>query len=196
MKLKPLLVYYSENPRALKNIAKCSPPLLWKSKPPNMGYTGRFPGVIFPLLYPRCRKILLGEGCPIQHSFATQQCPGPLPIDGQLSSQHQSSAFTTEYYHAYSTSGPRSYSDFQEITFTLQFLLGGKGKWWIMNNLVTILKGLFHLQSHKTYWLCLACGFDCHQEWDLEEPLPALCLWFLWIWEDRKSTRLNSSHAL
>ena len=128
MKLKPLVVYHSENPRALKNIAKGSSPLLWKSKPPNMGYTGRFPGVVFPLLYPRCRKILLGEGCPIQHSFAAQQCPGPPPIDGQLSSQHQSSASTTEYYHAYSTNGPRSYSDFQEITFTLQFLLGGKGK--------------------------------------------------------------------
>ena len=73
MKLKPLLVYHSENPRALKNIAKGSPPLLWKSKPPNMGYTDHFPGVVFPLLYPRCRKMLLGEGCPIQHSFATQQ---------------------------------------------------------------------------------------------------------------------------
>ena len=30
MKLKPLLVYYSENPRALKNTAKCSLPIVWK----------------------------------------------------------------------------------------------------------------------------------------------------------------------
>ena len=33
MKLKPLLVYHSENPRALKNIAKCSLPVVWKSNP-------------------------------------------------------------------------------------------------------------------------------------------------------------------
>ena len=33
MKLKPLLVYHSENPRALKNIAKGSLPVVWKSYP-------------------------------------------------------------------------------------------------------------------------------------------------------------------
>ena len=33
MKLKLLLVYHSENPRALKNIAKDSLPLVWKSNP-------------------------------------------------------------------------------------------------------------------------------------------------------------------
>ena len=33
MKLKPLLVYHSENPGALKNIAKGSLPVVWKSNP-------------------------------------------------------------------------------------------------------------------------------------------------------------------
>ena len=33
LKLKPLLVYTSENPRALKNIAKASLPVVWKSNP-------------------------------------------------------------------------------------------------------------------------------------------------------------------
>ena len=33
MKPKPLLVYHSENPRALKNIAKGSLPVVWKSNP-------------------------------------------------------------------------------------------------------------------------------------------------------------------
>ena len=33
MKLKPLLVYHSEYPRALKNIAKWSPPVVQKSNP-------------------------------------------------------------------------------------------------------------------------------------------------------------------
>ena len=33
MKPKPLLVYHSENPRALKNIAKGSLPIVWKNNP-------------------------------------------------------------------------------------------------------------------------------------------------------------------
>ena len=33
MKLKPLLVYHSENPRVLENIAKGSLPVVWKSDP-------------------------------------------------------------------------------------------------------------------------------------------------------------------
>ena len=33
MKLKPLLVHHSENPRALRNIAKGSFPVVWKSNP-------------------------------------------------------------------------------------------------------------------------------------------------------------------
>ena len=33
MKLKPLLIYHSESPRALKNIAKGSLPVVWKSNP-------------------------------------------------------------------------------------------------------------------------------------------------------------------
>ena len=33
MKLKPLLVHHSENPRALQNIAKGSFPVVWKSNP-------------------------------------------------------------------------------------------------------------------------------------------------------------------
>ncbi|TEA24975.1 hypothetical protein DBR06_SOUSAS31410005, partial [Sousa chinensis] len=31
--MRPLLVYHSENPRALKNIAKGSLPVVWKSNP-------------------------------------------------------------------------------------------------------------------------------------------------------------------
>ena len=33
MKLKPTLVYHSENPRVLENIAKGSLPVVWKSDP-------------------------------------------------------------------------------------------------------------------------------------------------------------------
>ena len=33
MKLKPLLVYHSENPRVLENTAEGSLPVVWKSAP-------------------------------------------------------------------------------------------------------------------------------------------------------------------
>ena len=33
IKLRPLLVYHSENPRALKNKARGSLPIVWKSNP-------------------------------------------------------------------------------------------------------------------------------------------------------------------
>ena len=52
MKLKPLLVYHQENPRALKNVTKGSLPVVWKSNPQSLGYTGHFPGLVFPPLYP------------------------------------------------------------------------------------------------------------------------------------------------
>ena len=30
---------------------------------------------------------------------------------------------------------------------------------------------------------CLVWGYGCHYEWGLEEPLPAVCSQFSWIWE-------------
>ena len=97
MKLKSLLVYHSENPRALKNIAKGSLPVVWKSNPK---VTGHFPGLVFPPLYPRGRETLLGEGHPIQRFSAARQCSGPPPIHARLASQLQNSASATEYYIA------------------------------------------------------------------------------------------------
>ena len=41
---------------------------------PKPGCIGHFPGLVFPPLYPGGREILPGEGCPIQNSFAAQQC--------------------------------------------------------------------------------------------------------------------------
>ena len=95
---------------------------------PNLSYTGHCLGLVFPPLYPRGTEILLGEGNPIQHSFAAQQCSRPLHFHGQLSSQSQSSVSAIKYYTAYPTCGPASYSDIQEILSTSQFSSGGKGE--------------------------------------------------------------------
>ena len=73
IKLKPLLVYHSENPTALKNIAKRakhSSLCLCGRITPKPGLHRPFSRTGFPPLYPRGREILLGEGHPIQHYFA------------------------------------------------------------------------------------------------------------------------------
>ena len=140
MKLKPLLVYLSENPRALKNIAKGSLPVVWKSNPKAWVTQAIFQDWFFHHFIPEVQKYCLEKDIPF-NSFAAWQCSGPPPIHGRLSSQCQSSACATEYSVA-PTYGPGSYSDFQEILFTSHFLSGSKGKWWIRNNLATILEGL------------------------------------------------------
>ena len=66
-------------------------------------YTGHFPGLGFPPLYPGGREILLGEGRPIQHSFAAWQWSRPWQ-HGSMDESHgrcHSSASATEYYVAH-----------------------------------------------------------------------------------------------
>ena len=43
----------------------------------------------------------------------------------------------------------------------------------------------WNLQGHKKHWLWLAWGYGHHREQGLEEPLPANCSQFSWIWESR-----------
>ena len=59
MKLKPLLVYHSENPRALKNIAKGSLPVMWKSNPKAGVTQAIFPDWFFHHFIPEVEKYCL-----------------------------------------------------------------------------------------------------------------------------------------
>ena len=96
IKLRLLLVYYSENPRSLKSRANGSLPLEWKSNSKawvtqatshNCFFLSFF---FFSPLNSRGREILLGEGSPIKHSCCRAMfCV--TPILGWLSSQCQSS---------------------------------------------------------------------------------------------------------
>lgn len=98
MKLKFLLVYYSENPKSLKKIANGSLPLVWKSNSKAWVTQAIFQDCIFLTfffffspLYSRGREILLGERSPIKHSCCRATfCV--TPILGWLSSQCQISA--------------------------------------------------------------------------------------------------------
>ena len=96
-KLKPHLVYCSENPRTPKSVARGS------------GLHRLLSGIAFPPLYLGGREILL-EGR-ITHStyFAAQQCSETHPIHGQPSSQHQNNASATKYYIVHLTYGPGGY---------------------------------------------------------------------------------------
>ena len=73
MKLKPLLVYHSEDPNPLKTKPKALFLLCGRVTQKPGFFPGHFPG----LVYPRGNKILFGERHLIQHSFAPHQYSGP-----------------------------------------------------------------------------------------------------------------------
>ena len=66
-------------------------------KPKNLGFTDHIPGLVFPLLYPRGREILPGEGYPIQQSCYSTIL-GATPHLWTTFTQHQSSASAAKYY--------------------------------------------------------------------------------------------------
>ena len=80
MKLKSALVCYSENPRAVKTVAKGPLPVTWKSNVKAWITQAIFQVALTPF-YPRPREMLLGEGH-LTHCFATHQCSRPSPICG------------------------------------------------------------------------------------------------------------------
>ena len=128
MKLKPLLVYHFKNPKALKNIAKGSLPVLWKNNPKAWVVQIVFQNWFFHQSIPEEEKYCLEKDVPFNILFPTQQCSGLPPIHGLLSSQCQNSASVIENYVTHPTFGPGSYRNFQEILFMSHFLSGCKGK--------------------------------------------------------------------
>ena len=60
MKPEHLLVSHSENPRALKNRQGLSS-FCVEEKPQSLGYTGHFPGLVFPHLIPELRNTAWGK---------------------------------------------------------------------------------------------------------------------------------------
>ena len=65
MKLKPLFVYHSENPRALKNKAKGSLPIVWKSKPKAWVTQAIFQDQFFHHFIPEVEKYCLEKDVPV-----------------------------------------------------------------------------------------------------------------------------------
>ncbi|XP_066875983.1 tigger transposable element-derived protein 1-like isoform X3 [Kogia breviceps] len=80
MKLKPLLVYHSENPRALKNIAKGSLPVVWKSNPKAWVTQAIFQDWFFHHFIPEVEKYCLEKDVPFNILLLLDNAPGHPPF--------------------------------------------------------------------------------------------------------------------
>ncbi|XP_057575413.1 tigger transposable element-derived protein 1-like isoform X2 [Hippopotamus amphibius kiboko] len=80
MKLKPLLVYHSENPRALKNIAKGSLPVVWKSNPRAWVTQAIFQDWFFHHFIPEVEKYCLEKDIPFNVLLLLDSAPGHPPF--------------------------------------------------------------------------------------------------------------------
>ncbi|XP_055522283.1 tigger transposable element-derived protein 1-like isoform X1 [Leucoraja erinacea] len=67
-KLKPLLIYHSENPRALKNVSKETLPVHYRHNRKAMMISALFADWYLKLFYSGGKRILLGKQNPIQNS--------------------------------------------------------------------------------------------------------------------------------
>ena len=120
MKLKPLLVYHSESPKALRNIAKGSLPVVWKSNPKAWVTQAIFQDWFFHHFIPEVEIYCLEKDI-----FCCSTVLWATSIHGRLLSQHQSTVSATECYIAHPTYGPSGKSGFQEMS---HFLSGSKGE--------------------------------------------------------------------
>ena len=141
MKLKILLVYHSENLRALKNIAKGFLPVMWNRNPKAWVIQAIFQDWLFHHLILEIEKYCLEKD--ISHStfFCCSTVLQATPHSWLTSSYCQRSASATKYFVTHPACGPGSDSNFQEV-FTSHFLSGSKGRCWVRNSLVTVLKRL------------------------------------------------------
>ena len=80
MKLKPLLVYHSENPRALKNIAKGSLRVVWKSNLKAWVIQAIFQDWFFHHFIPEVEKHCLEKDIPFNILLLLDSDPGHPPF--------------------------------------------------------------------------------------------------------------------
>lgn len=147
MKPEHLLVSHSENPRALKNRQGLSS-FCVEEKPQSLGYTGHFPGLVFPPFNPRVEKYCLRKDIPFSILLLLNSTLGHPPF---MDDFHPSVYLPPNTVSVIQPVDLGGYSGFQEIVLTLHFLSGNKGRWQIRNNLATVLEGLYHVQTHKKH---------------------------------------------
>ncbi|XP_045117649.1 tigger transposable element-derived protein 1-like [Portunus trituberculatus] len=79
LKLKPLLVYTSENPRALKNIAKASLPVVWKSNSKAWITQAIFQEWFYNQFIPEVEKYCRSNSIPFNVLLVLDNAPGHPP---------------------------------------------------------------------------------------------------------------------
>ena len=129
LKLKPPLVYHSENRRALKNIAKGSLPVVWKSNPKAWITQAIFQDWFFHHFIPEREKYCLEKDIPFNILLLLDSAPGRPPFMDDFHPNVRVVILppnTTEYI-AYPAYGPGIYSDFQQMLFTSHFSSDSKG---------------------------------------------------------------------
>ncbi|XP_043291812.1 tigger transposable element-derived protein 1-like isoform X1 [Cervus canadensis] len=80
MKLKPLLVYHSESPKALRNIAKGSLPVVWKSNPKAWVTQAIFQDWFFHHFIPEVEIYCLEKDIPFNILLLLDSAPGHPPF--------------------------------------------------------------------------------------------------------------------
>ena len=116
IKLKPLLVYHSENPRALKNIAKGSLPVVWKSNPKAWLHRPFSRTGFSTTLSQMWRNIAWRR---MSHStfFCCSTMPWAIPHSWTTFIPMSCSASATEYYVAHPTYGPGVIATFKKYYY-------------------------------------------------------------------------------
>jgi hypothetical protein len=114
LKLKPMLVYHSENPRALKGLSKNRFPVIWKANK-NAWVTRKifmewFTSHFCPEVERYCKEKNLAS----KILLLLDNCPGHPPNLDDLS-ENVSRLFATEYYITAATHGPGRHKNFQVL---------------------------------------------------------------------------------
>lgn len=112
--------------RSPENIAKGSL-LVVAESPQSRGYKSHFQDLFFYHFIFKVEKDCLEKDTPFNTALLLNGAPGYPPSMDDSCKRH-SSASATEYYIAYPTCGPGSYSDFGDILFMSCFLSGSKGE--------------------------------------------------------------------
>ena len=150
IKLRPLLVYHSEKPRALKNIARGSLPIVWKSNPKAWVTQGIFQDWFFHHSIPKGEKYYL-EDVPFNILLWLDSAPGHSPLMDSFHAIFK--AVHLPLNTVLLTQPVNHYSNIQEILLTTRSSSGSNvndesgttlKQFWKDSNIYKAIIGFFH----------------------------------------------------
>ena len=130
LKLKPLLVYLSENPRALKNIAKASLPIVWKSNPKAWVTQAIFQEWFYNHFIPEVEKYCRSKSLPFNVLLVLDNAPGHPPYLDDFHPNVKVVYMLFQHNLHHTAYGPGSHRIIQEILFKAHFLPSTESNRW------------------------------------------------------------------